>query len=306
MFWSSKKAEPVKSGFMGDTSPEQDQVLAEFKAWIQSQDIDLTKYRWDDYDLLRFCRARKFKMDDMQLMFNNCLQWREAEGVDTIIDDFQYTERAQVQQLYPHGYHGTDKLGRPVYIERFGELTVDKLFEVTTEDRIVRHFIQEYEILMKLRFPACSAVAGKRIEQGLTIIDMSGNGSSALNSQTRRLFQLASKVGSDYYPEIMGNLFVTNAPFTFSAIWAVCKGFLDEKTRNKIKILGGSFKSELNKYLDDKDIPSFLGGQSPCDKFEDLKDMGPWNDYMITADGIAKKEGATVTEVPQEEETKQD
>ena len=39
----------------------------------------------------------------------------------------------------------------------------------------------------------------------------------------------------------MGNMFIVNAPMLFSGIWAVVKGFLDEKTRNKIKILGANF-----------------------------------------------------------------
>jgi hypothetical protein len=124
--WGSKKE--VKTGFMGDTSPEQDQVLAEFKAWVESQGIDLSVYRWDDYDLLRFCRARKFKMADMQLMFTNCIQWRAKEGVETVITDWVMEERKQVQEIYPHGYHGVDKLGRPVYIERFGCIRIDELF----------------------------------------------------------------------------------------------------------------------------------------------------------------------------------
>ena len=52
-------------------------------------------------------------------------------------------------------------------------------------------------------------------------------------------------MGGDCYPEIMGNLFVTNAPMVFSGIWAVCKGFLDEKTRKKIKIIGSDYKKTL-------------------------------------------------------------
>ena len=38
-----------------------------------------------------------------------------------------------------------------------------RLFEITTEERMVRHYIQEYEILMKLKFPACSAVKGEKV-----------------------------------------------------------------------------------------------------------------------------------------------
>ena len=74
----------------------------------------------------------------------------------------------------------------------------------------------------------------------------------------------------------MGNLFVTNAPMLFTGIWAVCKGFLDEKTRNKIKILGGSYKTKLNEYLDDDDLPDFLGGKNKAALTDNI---GPWNDY---------------------------
>ena len=74
-------------------------------------------------------------------MFTNFVNWRRAENIDTIIEDYKYTERAAVQEHYPHGYHGVDIHGRPVYIERFGILDVPKLFEVTTEERICRHYV---------------------------------------------------------------------------------------------------------------------------------------------------------------------
>ena len=182
-FFSSKKSEPVKTGFMGDTSPEQDQVLEQFKAWIAAGQVaDLKALGFDDYDLLRFCRARKFVLADIQVMFTKFVNWREKEEVDTIIDSYKYEERAAVQEVYPHGYHGVDKLGRPVYIERFGILNTTKLFQVTTQERVVRHYMQEYEILMKIRFPAASKLAGKRVEQGLTIIDLTGGGMTTMNS----------------------------------------------------------------------------------------------------------------------------
>jgi hypothetical protein len=87
-----------------------------------------------------------------------------------------------VREVYPHGYHGVDKTGRPVYIERLGVLNVQRLFDgISTPERMVRHYMQSYEVLMKLRFPACSAVAGKRIEQGLNILDMTGGGVTSVN-----------------------------------------------------------------------------------------------------------------------------
>jgi hypothetical protein len=82
---------------MGDTSPEQDQVLEEFKAWIASGQVaDLKALKFDDYDLLRFCRARKFVLADIQVMFTNFIKWREEEEVDTIIETFDFHERHEV------------------------------------------------------------------------------------------------------------------------------------------------------------------------------------------------------------------
>ena len=45
-------------------------------------------------------------------------------------------------------------------------------------------------------------------------------------------------------------MYIVNAPMLFSGIWAVVKGFLDEKTRNKIKILGSGFLSTLEQHID--------------------------------------------------------
>lgn len=65
-FSKSTPAAHVYSGFMGDTSPEQDAVVAQFKEWITATEIaDLAKLHFDDYDLLRFARARKFDLPKM-------------------------------------------------------------------------------------------------------------------------------------------------------------------------------------------------------------------------------------------------
>jgi hypothetical protein len=94
---------------------------------------------------------------------------------------------------------------------------------------------------MNLRFPSCSAIAGHRIEQGLNILDLNGGSMKILSKKVYGLIQLASKIGQDYYPEIMGQMFIVNAPFLFTGVWAIVKGFLDERTRNKISIKGGKY-----------------------------------------------------------------
>ena len=41
----------------------------------------------------------------------------------------------------------------------------------------------------------------------------------------------ASAMAQDNYPEILGNMFIINAPMLFTAVWAVVKVWIDEKTK---------------------------------------------------------------------------
>lgn len=136
---------------------------------------------------------------------------------------------------------------------------------------------------MKVRFPACSQVAGKHIQQGLNIVDLTGGGITSVNKQVYGLVKQAAQIGSDYYPETMGNMFVVNAPYLFSGVWAIVRGFLDERTRNKIQIFGGGFEKTLLHYIDSNQLPTFLGGTCTCAELGGCmnSDIGPWNDFEL-------------------------
>lgn len=78
---------------------------------------------------------------------------------------------------------------------------------------------------------------------------------------------------------------IVNAPWVFTGIWAIVKAFLDEKTRKKIQIHGGSsYKKELLKYVDPDQLADFLGGNNTA-KIAD--NWGPWNDFDVV-DGFKK------------------
>jgi len=79
---------------------------------------------------------------------------------------------------------------------------------------------------------------------------MTGMGMTSFTKEIQRFIKMASQIGSDYYPEIMGAMYVVDAPFLFSGVWAVVKNFLDEKTRNKIKIKGGGYEKSLLELVD--------------------------------------------------------
>lgn len=65
------------------------------------------------------------------------------------------------------------------------------------------------------------------------------------NKETTNFVKTASKISQDNYPEMMGKMFIINSPLVFKTVWAVIKGWIDEKTRAKIEILGSGYMKKL-------------------------------------------------------------
>ncbi|KAH9607132.1 hypothetical protein KSS87_005060 [Heliosperma pusillum] len=128
----------------------------------------------DYHTLLRFVRMRDYDVVKAKDSFLKYLKWREEYGVDAIFKEFKFDEYQQVQKHYPHGFHGVDRFGRPVYIERMGMLDIDALLRVTTVERLVKHHVYEQEKTARLRFPACTISARKQIASTTAILDVKG------------------------------------------------------------------------------------------------------------------------------------
>uniref|UniRef100_A0A7I4DR98 CRAL-TRIO domain-containing protein n=1 Tax=Physcomitrium patens TaxID=3218 RepID=A0A7I4DR98_PHYPA len=236
----------------------------------------------DDYHvLLRFIKARKYDIKKTAEMWKNMLAWRTEFGTDTIDEDFVFTEIDKVRNYYPQGYHGVDKEGRPVYIERIGKIHAQNLMEVTTLDRYLKYHVQEFEKLLNLKFPACSVAANRPIHTTTTILDVAGVGLKNFCKPARDLIVAIQKVDNDNYPETLAQLFIVNAGPGFKMLWGTIKGFLDPHTAAKIHVIGNNYQKKLLEIIDESNLPDFLGGSCKCPEEEGgcmQSDMGPWRD----------------------------
>ncbi|KAK7293089.1 hypothetical protein RJT34_15950 [Clitoria ternatea] len=245
---------------------------------------DLLPDSHDDYHtMLRFLKARKFDIDKTVQMWEDMLHWRKEYGADSVLQDFIYKEYEEVHRYYPHGYHGVDKEGRPVYIERLGKVEPSKLMSVTTIDRFLKYHVQGFEKMFKEKFPACSIAAKRHIDKTTTILDVQGVNWVSFGKFAHDLVMRMQKIDGDNYPETLNQMFIVNAGSGFKLVWSTAKGFLDPRTTAKIHVLGNKFQSRLLEVIDSSQLPDFLGGSCSCPNHGGClrSGKGPWNDPNI-------------------------
>lgn len=167
--------------------------------------------------------------------------------------------------------------GRPVYIEQLGGIDLNAMYKITTAERMLENLVNEYEKLADPRLPACSRKAGKLLETCCTIMDLKGVGITKVSSVYGYVKQ-ASSISQDHYPERLGKLYLINAPWGFSSVFSVVKGWLDPVTVGKIHVLGSGYQTELLAQVPKENLPKLFGGSCACVGGCELSDAGPWQD----------------------------
>ncbi|XP_022758665.1 phosphatidylinositol/phosphatidylcholine transfer protein SFH9-like isoform X2 [Durio zibethinus] len=257
---------------------EEEKAVRAFRQALLAKDQLLLRH--DDYHtLLRFLKARKFVLDKTIQMWEDMLNWRKECRVDTIIQDFVYDEYEEVQHCYPHGYHGVDKQGHPVYIERIGKIDPAKLMKVTTVERFLKYHVQGFEKAFMEKFPASSIAAKRHIDCTTTILDVQGLNWMSFGKVAHDLVMRMQKIDGDNYPETLHQMYIVNAGSGFKLLWNTAKGFLDPRTTAKIHVLGNKFHNKLLEIIDPSQLPEFLGGTCSCPNDGGClrSDKGPWN-----------------------------
>ncbi|XP_022886523.1 phosphatidylinositol/phosphatidylcholine transfer protein SFH13-like isoform X2 [Olea europaea var. sylvestris] len=276
---------------------------------------DLLPVSHDDYHtLLRFLKAREFNIEKTIQMWEEMLNWRREYGADTILEDFEFEELDEVLQYYPQGYHGVDREGRPVYIERLGKVHPSKLMRITTIERYLKYHVQEFERTLQEKFPACSIAAKRHICSTITILDVQGLGIKNFTTTAASLLSAMAKIDNYYYPETLHHMYIVNAgPGFKKVLWPAAQKFLDPKTTAKIhvkdmnwrlifsflfcffriaastvlaiylQVLDAKSLGKLLEVIDPSQLPDFLGGSCSCSLEGGClrSTKGPWADPEI-------------------------
>ncbi|XP_078362571.1 SEC14-like protein 2 [Oculina patagonica] len=236
-----------------DLTTEQQQILAQFRDCVS----DVLQPDHDDHFLLRWLRARDFSIEKAEFMLRESLNVRRRLGLDSLVETYKVPE--VLSKFYPGGYFGYDRDGSPVFIDPIGQIDFKGLLSSVKKEEIVRFkaYLGEYGMFLGRQQ---SAKLGKRIDQIVMVMDMEGLGLKHLWRPGVMVFNTVTSFYEDNFPEVMKNILVIKAPKIFPIAYALVKPFLSEVTRNKVKILGGDWKTELLEYIDEENLPEYYGG----------------------------------------------
>lgn len=179
-----------------------------------------------------------------------------------------------------------------------GGIDLNAMYKITTSERMLQNLAVEYEKLADPRLPACSRKAGNLLETCCSIMDLKGVTIGKVPSVYSYVKQ-ASAMSQNCYPERLGRLYLINAPWGFSTVFSMIKGWLDPVTVEKIHVLGSGYKKELLAQVPEENLPKIFGGACDCPGGCALSDEGPWTDpaWAKPAKWESKKADAPKTDV---------
>ncbi|GAA0187025.1 hypothetical protein LIER_34313 [Lithospermum erythrorhizon] len=213
-----------------------------------------------DAILLKFLRARDFKVKEAFTMLKNVVQWRKEFGVDTLIEEETSSEGLD-KVVY---LHGIDKEGHLVLYNSFGEFQDKELYQNTFADaekrtRFLRGIIQFFEkTIRNLDFTPdgiCTL---------FQVIDLKNSpGLFFFKKDLRQAISQALELFQDNYPEFVAKQVYINVPWWFRAYYSMINVIFSPRTKSKFVFAGPSRSAGiLFKYIAPEKVPVRYGGLS--------------------------------------------
>ncbi|KAI4320206.1 hypothetical protein MLD38_033711 [Melastoma candidum] len=232
---------------------QNDAALASASIW----GIPLFKDERTDVILLKFLRARDFKVNEALAMFRNTVEWRAQFGIDQLLEEDLGDDLEKAVFM-----HGFDKEGHPVCFNVYGEFQNKEVYEKTFGNeekraRFLRWRIQFLErSIRKLDFSPGGICT---IFQVSDLKNSPGPGKKELRMATR----LALQVLQDNYPEFVAKQVFINVPWWYLAYYAMISPFLTQRTRSKFVFASPARTPDtLFKYISPEQVPVQYGGLS--------------------------------------------
>lgn len=254
------------SYFISHLKPSEKKALQELKDKLQAVATCSTSM-WGnpllggdekgDVILLKFLRARDFKVSDSLHMLEKCLCWRKEFGADTILEeDFSGFKELEGIVACMNGY---DREGHPVCYNAYGVFKDKDMYErIFGDEEKLKKFLRWRVQVLERGIEQLHFKPGgiNSIIQVTDLKDMPKRELRVASNQILSLFQ-------DNYPEMVARKIFINVPWYFSVLYSMFSPFLTQRTKSKFVISKeGNVAETLYKFIRPEDIPVQYGGLS--------------------------------------------
>ncbi|RID53325.1 hypothetical protein BRARA_G00727, partial [Brassica rapa] len=199
-----------------------------------------------DVILLKFLRARDFKVNDAFEMLKKTLKWRKEQKIDSVLGEDFGEDLASAAYM-----NGLDRESRPVCYN---------VYQTTFGSE------QSRENLLRWRF--------QLMEKGIQKLDLKPGGVTSLLqihdlkncpglSKTELWVAIKNAIVAlqDNYPELVSKNVFINVPLWFYAVSTFLSPFLTQRTKSKFVVTRPANATEtLLKYIPAEEIPVQYGG----------------------------------------------
>eukprot|EP01080_Neovahlkampfia_damariscottae_P010287 gene10287-2704_t len=209
--------------------------LEEFKKILEKDYPEEVK---DSNEIWRFLKARKMNFKDAESMYRSRREWFGEFKPDSL-NEKEFPDEIAFGKIFIYGF---DKHKRPVIIIKAARHWPNA---ETLED--------SWKLFVYVVRKAEKLLPPPPYNQFMAIYDREGYQRSNFDLA---LIKRMVSIG-DYYPELLGKIFILHANWLFNILYAIAGAFIDPVTKAKIHLADAK---ELQAYIDtDNLLPEHLG-----------------------------------------------
>ncbi|KAK4365708.1 hypothetical protein RND71_013588 [Anisodus tanguticus] len=213
-----------------------------------------------DVILLKFLRARDFKVKEAFTMLKSVVAWRKEFKIDEL-----FNEKELGQGLEKVVYnHGVDKEGHPVCYNAFGEFQDKELYQNTFADKEKLTKFLRWRIQFMEKSIRNLDFSPDGICTFVQVIDLKNSpGLYLFKKELRQATNRALQLLQDNYPEFVAKQVFINVPWWYPAYYRMINATFTTRTKSKFVFAGPSRSAEtLFKYIAPEQVPAQYGGLS--------------------------------------------
>jgi len=216
----------------------------------------------DDDCMLRWLRARRFKVKDVEEMIESAHSLRRAKPPPP------QTPVSIIQKLNPQYYLGHTKCGHPIFISKPGKADVYGLECCLNMEGVMGNHWEAMEegfthelLKSKIKHSAFNDYSC------LCVLDLHGLNSSQLNKKMLRVVKEQANIDNHCYPETMSLMILLSPPPTFAIFYRLIRAFLPSRTVSKIELYANRSKGlkRLSELVDEEELSVEYGGKKEAE-----------------------------------------